>query len=174
MYVHDLILISPSVTESQPMLDLCGSELALIDIKLNSKKLNAVRIGNRFKIDCVKLRVLNETIEWVSEAKYLRVYILSGLYFKCNFTQVKIKFYRAANAISATTGNKDNSTVTIQLMTAIALPILTYALEALALNKTEIISLEHPWTRCFEKVFNTFDKLVVNNCQAYLGLLPIK
>ena len=59
-------------------------------------------------------------------------------------------------------------------MTPIALPILICSLEALPLNKTEIISLEHPLTRCFEKVFNTFDKFVVNNCQAYLGLLPIK
>ena len=57
IYADDLILISPSVTELQAMLDLCGSELASIDIKLNSKNSNAVRIGNRFKIDCVKLHV---------------------------------------------------------------------------------------------------------------------
>jgi hypothetical protein len=174
MYADDLIRISPSVTELQVMLDLCCSELALLDIKLNSKKSNAIRIGSRFKINCSKLHALQDTIEWVNEARYLGVYLLSGHCFKCSFSNSKNKYYRAANAILAKAGNKDNAAVTLKLISSIAVPILTYSLEALALSKTELISLEHPWTRCFEKVFRTFDKQVVLNCQANFGFLPIK
>jgi len=43
----------------------------------------------------------------------------------------------------------------------------------LSLNKSEIISLNHPWNRTFEKLFSTFDKNVVKQCQLYQGLLDI-
>jgi len=57
--------------------------------------------------------------------------------------------------------------VTLNLIYSIALPILTYSLEALALNKSELTSINHPWVRSFEKVFNTFDKYVVKQCQLF-------
>ena len=50
-----------------------------------------------------------------------------------------------------------------------ALPCLTYSLEALSLNKTELINLNHPWTRAFEKIFHTFDKNVIKQCQLFTG-----
>ena len=54
-----------------------------------------------------------------------------------------------------------------------ALPILTYAIETLALSKHDLISLDHPWLRIFQKVFHTFDTEVVKLCQFYHGYLPV-
>ena len=48
-----------------------------------------------------------------------------------------------------------------------------YALEALSLNKSELASLNHAWLRSIEKVFNTFDKNIVKQCQFFNGLLDI-
>ena len=53
-------------------------------------------------------------------------------------------------------------------------PTLTYALEALSLNKTQIISIAHPWDRMFMKLFKTFNLTIVQQCQYYFKLLPVR
>ena len=60
----------------------------------------------------------------------------------------------------------------MQLMTSIALPILTYSIEALSLNKTQLGKLGHPWERTFMKLFSTFDNSVIKQCQFYTNVLP--
>ena len=72
-----------------------------------------------------------------------------------------MKYYRAANGILARNGNKDNKAVSLNLIATMALPIITYSLEALVLNKSELLALNHPLERSFEKVFHTFDKTIV-------------
>ena len=125
------------------------------------------------KNKCVDLHAANEVIHWSHEAKYLGMCILSGLKFKCSFEKAKGKYYRAANAILARIGNNNNKPVTLKLISSIALPILMYSLEALPLNKSELISLNHPWIWSFEKLFNTFDKNVVKQCQFYCGYFNV-
>ena len=71
-------------------------------------------------------------------------------------------------------GSCNNKSVTLNVLYSIALPTLTYAIEALCLNKSEILSLDHPWTRAFQKLFKTFDKNVVKDCQWYNGYLDIE
>ena len=68
----------------------------------------------------------------------------------------------------------DNVPVTLHLVYSIALPILLYACEAIHLFKTQLISLEHPWSRCFMKILSTYDAVIVQQCQLYAGLLPIR
>ena len=89
---------------------------------------------------------------------------MSGPKFSCNFDKPKIKFYRSSNAILAKLGKQDNPTVTVHLMQSIAFPTLTYAIEALSLNKTKLIRRGHPWSRAFGKIFNTFDDVVIRQC----------
>src|SRR5271157_5205599 len=61
----------------------------------------------------------------------------------------------------------------MQLISSVALPILTFGTEALDLTKTQTISLEHPWTRICMKVYSTFDSQTVKLCQFYSGTLPL-
>src|ERR1043165_7186035 len=96
-----------------------------------------------------------------------------GLYFKVVFVEAKMKYYRAANGVLARIGNKDNKAVSLSLIASMALPIITYSLEALVLNKSEHLALNHPWERSFEKVFYTLDKTIVKEYQQYMGYLPI-
>lgn len=169
MYADDLILLSPSKGDLQNMLNTCSSELALLDLQINVKKCAAIRIGKGYKNKCTNLNLDDTTIPWNPEVKYLGIYIVAAYTFKCNFESAKIKFYRSANAIVAKMGCNNNKPVTIKLISTIALPCLTFALEALALNKTELVSLNNPWSRSFEKVFKTFDKTVVKQCQLFTG-----
>jgi len=108
-------------------------------------------------------------IPWTTEGKYLGIYIVAAGKFKCSFDTAKIKFYKSANAILAKLGNSNNKPVTLKLISTMALPCLTYALEALSLNKTELTTLNNPWSRSFEKIFNTFDKNLIKQCQLYTG-----
>ena len=116
---------------------------------------------------------MESNINWVTEAKYLGLYIRSGQKCTCNFDKQKSKFYRSANCIFAKLGNL-NPPVTLHLVHSIALPTLTYAIEALPLTKTQIISLEHPLSCMFMKVFKTFDQSIVHKCQYFSDILPIR
>ena len=138
-----------------------------------AKKSVALRIGKRCRSKVYNLTAQNEVIEWANEARYLGVYIVSGYRFSCNFEKSKIKFYRAANSILGKLGNIDNKSTCLHLITTIALPILLYSSESMSLNKTQLLAIEHPWSRTFMKLFSTFDTKVVKHCQFYHGSLPI-
>jgi hypothetical protein len=155
------------------MLNVCFSELTLLDLQVNSKKCSALRIGKRYRNKCAALHINSHEIPWNVEVKYLGVHIVAGAKFKCYFDPVKVKYYKSANAILAKLGNSNNKPATLKLISTIALPCLTYALEALSLTKTELKSLDSPWMRSFEKLFKTFDKHVIKQCQLYSGYLPL-
>ena len=145
----------------------------MLDLQVNSKKCSAIRIGSRYKNKCNDLCLKDNKIPWTTEVKYLGIYIAAASKFKCSFDAAKAKYYRSANAILAKLGNNNNKPVILKLISTMALPCLTYSLEALSLNKTQLISLDHPWTRAFEKTFKTFDKNMIKQCQLYTGFMPM-
>ena len=174
MYADDLILLAPSITELQNMLNMCCNELKLLDLKINCTKSVALRIGKRYRAETCTLNIMNDIIVWSEEAKYLGVYIKSGWKFSVCFEKTKAKFYRAANAILGKLQKLDNTSSTMHLLSSIALPILIYSIEALALTKSQLLTLDHSWSRLFMKVYKTFDMKIVKHCQFYTGLLPIR
>ena len=93
--------------------------------------------------------------------------------FKCNFDQKKAKYYTAANALLGKLGKANNPHVTVHLMASIALPILTYSIEAITLSNAQIRKVGHPWERTFMKLFSTFDNKVIKQCQFYTNVLPM-
>ena len=174
MYADDLVLLSSSINELQLMLDMCCNELMTLDLCLNYDKSVAMRIGKGCNRMCCNLKAMGHIIKWVTEAKYLGIYIRCGQKLTCNFDKQKAKFYRAANCIFAKLGNLDNIPVTLHLVHAIALPSLTYGLEALQLTKTQLLSIEHAWSRMFMKLFKTFNSAIIQQCQYFCDLLPIR
>ena len=174
VYADDLVLVSSSIIGMQLMLDMCCSELMHLDLCLNYDKSVALRIGRGCNKICCNIKAMGHIIKWVTEAKYLGIYIRSGHKFVCNFDKQKAKFYRAANCIFAKLGNLQNIPVTLHLVHSIDLPILTYGLEALSLTKTQILSVEHPWSRMFMKLFKTFNLAIIQECQYFCDLLPIR
>ena len=47
-----------------------------------------------------------------------------------------------------------------------------YGLEALRLNKSQMSSLSFPYNSAYMKLFSTFDKSIIKQCQYYCGYLP--
>lgn len=98
---------------------------------------------------------------------------MSGSKSSCNFEKTKIKYYRASNAILVKIGKQDNPTVTVHLLQTMAFPIILYSLESLRLHTTKLTKLEHPWSRDFMKIVDTFDNSIVLQCQLFTGVLPL-
>ena len=172
MYADDLVLLSPSLHELQTMLNVCESELSLLDLKLNASKLECLRIGRRCMKPNFTLTSLSGEIPWVSESRYLGIWIMSGRKFACNLVHAKTKFYRSSNAILGKLGKQRNPGVALQLISTIAMPALSFGIEALWLNKSQRQSIDHPWNRTFMKLYSTFDKNIVQKCQFFGGFLP--
>ena len=173
MYADDILLLAPSVTELQRMIAKCCFELTLLDLEVNPLKSAILRIGSKYNITCPQLRIGGVVVDWSIETKYLGVFIKAGPKFKCNFDRCKIKFYQSANVILSKLGNQPNAAVSTHLIAAMALPALTYACEALSLNASEKNTIDHPWLRTFQRIYHTFDKNTVKQCQWYTGHLPI-
>ena len=122
---------------------------------------------------CSAIKMNNEIIPWAREARYLGIYVMAATRFRCNFDKAKAKFYRTSNAILRKLCSQRYPYVALHLIATTAVPILTYGLEALKLNKTEMASIEHPWSRTYMKIFWTFDIKIVKQCQMYV-FLPIE
>ena len=87
------------MTVIQTMLDLCDVFSADFDVKFNTTKTVAMRIGPRFDAVCADLTLSGGIIEYVQSLKYLGVCIKTNRTFVCNFDHVKAKFYRTFNCI---------------------------------------------------------------------------
>ena len=155
------------------MLTSCENELNSLNLKLNVAKSVCLRIGQRFDKPCCSLHSEMGSIPWVKEAKYLGVFIVAGRQYKCCLDKAKAKFYRSSNAILGKLGKQRNPWVALQLISSTTVPVLTYGMESMHLNKSQRLSIDHPWDRTFMKMFSTFDHKIVKDCQCYGGFLPI-
>ena len=78
----------------QTILDLCDVFSADFDVKFNTAKTVAMRIGPRFDVVCADLTLSGGIIQYVQSLKYLGGCIKANRTFVCNFDHVKAKFYR--------------------------------------------------------------------------------
>jgi len=82
------------------LLHACETELIDIDKVINFKKSSCIRIGPRNDATCASIISLNDhVIHWMTEVRYLLIYMVSSRVFKCSLHYAKCGFYRAANAI---------------------------------------------------------------------------
>ena len=143
MYADDILLLAPSVTVMQRLLQACEEELNSLDMVINIKKSNCMRIGSRNDKMCAKITMCDGgELPWVNEIRYLGVVIIRGAKFKCSIDQAKRSFYRAANGIFAKIGKLASEEVTVQLLKQKCWHILLYALDVCNLDKRSMLSLD--------------------------------
>mgnify|MGYP003536948336 FL=1 len=171
MYADDLILLSASLCHLQVLINQCIIELSSIGLEINVKKCSLLRVGKRYRRECVSIYVREALVPIVNEVKCLGVFLKSGLSLKFSFDYAKKKFYRSANAILSNIGNRAD--IVIPVSTAQCVPILLYCTECMLLNKSEKLSISHPFTVLLSKLFNTFDASVLEQCHWYMNCLPI-
>jgi len=81
------------------------TELNDIDMAINFKKSSCIRIGPRNDATCASIVSLNyHVIHWMTEVRYLGIYMVSSRVFKCPLHYTKCGFYRPANAIFGKVG----------------------------------------------------------------------
>ena len=112
-------------------------------------------------------------IAWVDTFKYLGVVFKSGKAIKVDIDLIKRKFYASCYSIFGKTAQVDELT-RLYLIETNCLPLLTYALPALALSLDNINDLNVAWNNIYRKIFgfNKWDS--VKTFIAGLGNLDFK
>jgi len=115
-----------------------------------------MRIGPRHNKICSDISTLDgRNLASVGEIRYLGVFIVRALKFKCSIDQAKRSFYCAANIIFAKLGRLTSEEVIIQLLNQKCLPILLYPLKFFNLDKSSLQSLDFTINRFFYELFKT-------------------
>ena len=82
------------------------------------------------------------TSSWVSNMRYLGMHFVKSRTLKCSLDAAKRGFYRAANSIFGKIGRIASEEVVLQLIKSKCVPVLLYGVEACALNKSQMASLD--------------------------------
>ena len=173
MYADDLFLLAASVSTLQAMINLCGDEIAYLDMCLNVSKSSVIRIGKRFKHGCSSLLVCNETLAFADRIKYLGIHITSGIHFSIDIDKLKAKFYTALNSILSKCGGFMNEMVTFHLINTFCRPLLLYGCDGVSLCKSIVASLAHSFNRIYWRLFKVNDLKSISDIQAYMNHLSI-
>lgn len=173
LYADDILLVSPTVSGLQALVNTCDSEFFDIDMRINAKKSICIRFGSRFSERCGNITsAQGGTLAWVETCRYLGVYFTSGRLFRCSFSEGKRSFFRAFNSIFGKVGRASEEVV-LSLIRAKCLPILLYGVEACPALARDKSSFNFSFTRLLMKLFCTGSPDVVKECQIYFKLLPL-
>lgn len=174
LYADDIVILAPTVSALQELVHLCEIYLKELDMSLNSKKSVCIRIGKRYKEVCKPIVTLSgEELCWSNVCRYLGVQLVSAKKFKIVWDSNKSKFYNAANAILGKLGRTANEEVIVNLLVSKCVPMLTYGMEVIDINRTMLNTLDFIATRTTMKIFNTNNLEVVNDCQARFHCLNL-
>jgi len=135
LYADDILIISPSVVGLELLLHRCELELIWLDMAINFKKSCCMRIGPRCDTAYANVcSITGHVLHWVTELRFLGVFIVRSRNFKCSLDAAKRSFYRAANAIFGKVGRIASEDVTLQLLSSKCIPLLLYGLESFPLS----------------------------------------
>ena len=167
MYADDIILLTISVTDMQNLVNVCLQCLSNLDLPVNISKCNFLRVGARCASPCAPILHSNIEFKWVQQIRYLGVYINNAKKFICDFSNARKKFFRAFNAIYSKVGRGDTSALLVSLLCTKCVPILLYGTDATGVDKYELKSLCNSYNRAFMKIFGSFNKTTILQCQWY-------
>ena len=77
-------------------------------------------------------------IPWVTQLRYLGVFITQSRTVKCALDYAKKSFYRSANMIFGKIGRTASEDVVLELIKSKCVPCLMYGLDACYLNKSQL------------------------------------
>jgi len=100
MYADDLILISPTVSGLQAMINICSNFGVSHDIVFNPNKTVSMYVGN--SVYCSPMHALHvggSLIFWVNRLKYLGIYFVNKKGLCVDVSKVKRKFYASCNSV---------------------------------------------------------------------------
>jgi len=170
LYADDIILMSHSINAMRMMLKICEQFAVDFDIKFNTMKSMAMRIGDRYGINCSSLTLDGCNLQYVQSLKYLGVYITANKHFRCCVKNTRMKFYRTFNAIYCKSRGSNSELVCVQLFKSYCLPFILYATEALPLSKGSVKLLDDCIKQAIVKIFKVRDNDTVDAIRQYCDL----
>lgn len=170
LYADDIILLSPSVFALQTLVNVCALELQYLDMAVNAGKSACMRFGPRSKSACTDIVVGGTSINWVTSARYLGVYLETSVRFRCSFAMNKAKFFKAFNNIFGKIGRNSSEEVLFTLIKTKCLPILFYGTEACPINSSIKQSLTFTMNRLIFKIFGAMPKDCYNYVYECFGI----
>jgi len=166
LYADDILLLAPTLSSLEKLLNNCEDELGRLDMTINFSKSACLRIGQRCDAACANIvSSSGQIIPWVDSLRYLGVHIVKSGSFKCSLDVAKRSFYRAANAIFCKVGRRASEEVTLELIKTKCLPALLYGLEACPLRVSDCNSIDFVLNRFFMKLFKTSNIEIVSYCR---------
>ena len=174
MYADDLLLLSLSLSDLQTMVTICLEELKKLDMCINIKKSGIIRIGKSYLATVSDIFAGETPVPWGKDMTYLGICFLAGKDIRYDFHKTKSKYFGALNSLLGKIGTKSKETLTLSLVTSKCFPILTYGLEAMRINKTQLSNLSYVYNAIFVKLFSTFKRDIIEQCQFYTGFLPLQ
>ena len=120
-----ICLIALTVSSLESLLRACEKEVIFLDMSINVKKSSCIRVGHRCNVTCTSIMTSHgQPLQWVSEFRYLGVFIVSSRSFKCSLVHAKRSFYAAVNGSFEKLLNLASDEVILELVRAKCIPIL--------------------------------------------------
>jgi len=156
LYADDILLIAPSFSGLQTLVNLCETELMNVDMTINVNKSVCIRVGPRFNAKCVNITSISgRQFEWVDKCRYLGVFFVSGRQFRCFYDNAKSYFFTSFKSIFSKIGRQASEDVVLNLIRSKCLPALLYGVEACPHFERDKHSFDFSLTRIFMKLFQT-------------------
>jgi len=111
-----------------------------------------MRIGPRCNAKCANIVSLSgQCISWVTELRYLAIFLTCSRIFTCSTDVAKRSFYHSANAIFGKVGRIASKETVLELIKTKCIPAMMFGMEACPLKKRDInsqdfIFIMHLWS----------------------------
>ena len=153
MFADDLVLLAPTRSAMQKLINICESFCSEHCLSFNAKKTKAMVFGKSFdKIEISPLYLNNEPIQFVHEWKYLGCLVCSGKELTFSAKKDLSSFRCSANSI-LTAVKKPVEPVLMRLLYSFSVPILTYAAEVKTFSVAEMHNCTVALNDSIRKVF---------------------
>lgn len=153
LYAVDFILLSPSVTGLQDMLNICQVTATFLALNFNVMKCHCIAFGKKAALCIDPMSIGSCKIDWYDSIKYLGVHIIAGKRLSFNFDPAKRMFYSACNCVLSQ-ADKTDEILQLTLQETYCLPILMYASPGYYFKKRQLSELNACWNSMYRKIFN--------------------
>jgi len=159
------------------MISICNEELERLEMTLNVKKSQVMRIVLSFCTGCKMISVNNVLINYVDKLKYLCCVLVSAKSYKVSLHEMRVKFYKSFNSLYSKCV-KFSEPVLLHLINAHCKPFFLYGMEAVNLSNRELNTLNYTYSNAICKSFKvshcSIEDILHFTRTQHQGLLDVK
>jgi hypothetical protein len=152
MYADDIILLCPTTSGLQKMLDVCYTTSVKLSLQFNVMKSHCIAFGKSANLCMESLNIGTGCIEWCDSIKYLGMHIVSSKNIAFDINPIRRAFFAACNCVFSNCSSA-SEIVQLSLQESYCLPILTYSSPAVNLKMKQASSLNACWNSVYRKIF---------------------